>query len=115
MEAVRQEMLDHQQDFHLRAWPARKFAKLRDGLPAKGKDQTDEEFADVWHLAVCDLVSKMLVGPEATPTQVADLAERLAESQWLQLSNAAWDINASGQAIPFSVAASAILSSDETK
>lgn len=115
MDAARQEMLGHQVEFHLRAWPARKFSKLRDAMPSKGKDQSDEEFADIWHGVVCDLVSKMLITPVATPQQVSDLADRLAESQWLKLSNAAWDINASGQAIPFSVAASVILSADETK
>jgi hypothetical protein len=115
MDEVRQQMLEHQRSFLLRAWPARKFAKLRDAMPTTGKDQSDEEFADLWHAAICDLVSKMLVKPAATPDQVASLAERLAESQWRSLSNAAWDINASGQAIPFSVAASAILASDETK
>lgn len=115
MEELREQMLAHQVHFLLRAWPARKFAKLRDAMPAKGKDQSDDEFADVWHATICDLVSKMLVEPQATPEQVATLAERLAESQWLALSNAAWDINARGQAIPFSVAASAILGIAETK
>lgn len=115
MDEVRQEMLAHQRQFLLRAWPARKFAALRDSMPKKTDGQTDEQFADVWHAAVCDVVSKMLITPSATPQQVAALAERLAESQWLELSNAAWDINARGQAIPFSVAASAILASDETK
>lgn len=115
MDAVRQQMLGHQVSFDLRAWPARRFATLRDAMPAKGKDQSAEEFSDVWHAAICDMVSKMLVRPTATPDQVAALAEKLAESQWRELSNGAWEINAQGQAIPFSVAASAILSSEETK
>ncbi|GAB3817647.1 hypothetical protein [Micromonospora zhanjiangensis] len=115
MEELRQEMLACQVEFRLRAWPARKFAKLRDGMPKPADGQADDEFADIWHAAVCDLVSKMLVEPKATAEQVDALSERLAESQWLKLSNAAWDINASGQAIPFSVAASAILSSDDAK
>ncbi|QDY06170.1 hypothetical protein FJK98_02490 [Micromonospora sp. HM134] len=115
MEELRKEMLAHQVQFLLRAWPARRFTVLRDAMPKKADDQSDDEFADVWHAAVCDLVSKMLVEPKATAEQVAELADRLAESQWLALSNAAWDINARGQAIPFSVAASAILGSAETK
>lgn len=115
MEELRQEMVAHQVDFRLRAWPARKFAKLRDAMPAKQDGQTDDEFEDVWHATVCDLVSKMLVDPKATAEQVAGLAENLAESQWKELSNGAWDINARGQAIPFSVAASAILGNAETK
>lgn len=115
MEELRQEMLDHQVEFRLRAWPARKFAQLRDGMPKKSDGQADDEYADVWHAAVCDLVAKMLVEPKVTAEQVDALSERLAESQWSKLSNAAWDINAAGVQIPFSVAASAILSSDDTR
>lgn len=115
MDELRQEMLAHQHEFRLRAWPARRFAAVRDGMPKKADGQSDEEYAEAWHAAVCDVVSKMLVEPKATPQQVAELADRLTEQQWLALSNAAWDINAAGQAIPFSVAASAILQSAETK
>lgn len=117
MDELRTEMLDSSVTFQLRAWPATRFARLRDQLDSmkKGKDETDEAFADRWHIAVCDLVSKMLVEPSATPEQIATLADRLSAAQWRDLSDAAWNINAKGQPIPFSAAASGILANAEKK
>lgn len=115
MEALRQEMLAAEQTFLMRAWPARKWAAYRDSMPARQKGQTDAEYAETWHAAVCDMVSRVCVDPVMTPQQVEQLVDHLSEAQWLKLSNAAWDINSTGQAIPFSVAASAILESGATK
>lgn len=117
MEELRAEMVDSQVEFHLRAWPARRFAPIRDALKAMqpGKDETEEQWADRWHAAICDLVSKAVIEPQMTPEQVAQLADALSDAQWQQLSDAAWNVNSSKLPIPFSVAASATLANDATK
>jgi hypothetical protein len=105
--AIRAEMLDHERVFLLRAMPALPFAAIRAAQPEKA-GKSDTEFADAYHLWVCQVVAGTCYDPEMTVEQVDRLCAVLSDGQWRRLSNAAWSINHDDSTIPFSAAGYAL-------
>lgn len=92
--------------FTFRALPAQQWSNL---LADHGPRSADETFnAATLPLA---LVKRCLVDPVASEADVDALAERLSDGAFEALFDAAWRCNRQGPSVPFSSAASAILSS----
>lgn len=108
MADLREQMLAHERVFTFRALPPRRFANLRGRVPVKADGQSDEEFADVYHRWLCDLIAASCVDPQMTAEQAERLSERLSDAQWRELRDAAWWVNAQKQNVPFSAVASAL-------
>lgn len=102
--------------FTLRAMKARAWSDFYGARPTtKTEGETDQQFADRWFAYFCDLVSRCCVDPEMTTEQVGELVNVLSGGQWSELSDAAWNLNANGVAVPFSAAAFVLTPSDEPK
>lgn len=115
MEVLRGQMVGSEVTFRFQALPALDFANLRAKMPTKKDGQADDEFVALYHAWVCEIVASSCVDPVMTPTDAAGLASDLADSQWRQLQNAAWEVNADIASIPFSVTASVIARSSVEK
>jgi hypothetical protein len=116
MAQLREQMREFERTFTLRAvTPRRKWRNLRARQPVKAADQTDEEYADLYHPWVCEIVAASAVEPVMTAEQVERFADRLSDGDWSKLANAAWKINDDSSGIPFSVAASVLTRSSGEK
>lgn len=113
MAALREQMLEAERVFRFRAMHPRVWSDFHATQPEKGKDEDLAEFKARWFAWVCKLVSDCAIDPVMTPEQVAELVDVLSGAQWDQLSNAAYGLNASRQAIPFSAAVSALTPTDK--
>lgn len=93
-------------DFTFRALGRKAWSDLVAQHPGKtAEDAWDDETLGL------ALVSECAVDPQMTPEEVDELFETLNVSQRQELLNAAWEVNGGSTAIPFSLAASAILAS----
>lgn len=100
--------------FSLEAMPAKKWSDFRATQPEKKKDEEGAEFQARWFDWTCQLVARSVVAPVVmTPEQVAELCDVLSGGQWDELSNKAWNLNSGEVAVPFSVAASALIPRSE--
>jgi hypothetical protein len=109
MDELREQMREFERTFVLRAvTPRRAWRNVRARMPVKQEGQNEEDWADLYHPWVCEVVSKSAASPEMTPEQVERLADRLSDGDWSKLAAAAWSVNDDSSSIPFSVAASAI-------
>lgn len=114
MQALEAEMRAAEQAFELMAMPSKKWSDYYGTRPERTKDEADEAFKDRWFLWVCELVARSVTGPVVmTAEQVAELCDVLSGGQWDQLSEAAFELNSGQVAVPFSVAASALIPSGE--
>jgi hypothetical protein len=114
MEDLREQIKAAEVPFRLRALPPREWAKFLDAKPER-KEQTDDEWADIWHAYICQMVAVCCVEPVMSAEQVDRLVPVLSNQQWTDLSNAAWRLNSEREAVPFSVAASALTQIDGGK
>lgn len=102
--------------FTLRALtPRRAWRNLYAKRPVKTADLSAEQYADLYHPWVCEIVAASAVDPAMTPEQVGRLADKLSDGDWQRLANAAWSINEDSRDIPFSAAASALIRSSGGK
>jgi hypothetical protein len=109
---LREQMLAHQQVFVFRAvTPRGKWRAVRGKEPVKEKDHSDDEYADIYHAWVCEVVAASAADPVMTGEEVQQLADELSNGQWTMLANAAWAVNDKVQGVPFSVAASVLFRS----
>lgn len=116
MDEVREQMLAHEQAFIFRAiTPRRAWRNLTARRPVRAPDMTDEEYGDLYHPWVCEVVAASAAEPAMTAGQVERLADKLSDGQWMRLANAAWAVNDSAQGIPFSAAASVLTRSSGEK
>lgn len=109
MAELRDEMLAHGHVFTFRAvTPPAVWRRFMAKQPVKGDDVGDDEYADLRHAWLCEMVSLSAADPVMNPEQVGRLVDKLSAGQWSKLANAAWSLNDDSQRIPFSVAASAL-------
>jgi hypothetical protein len=106
---LREEMLAHERVFLFRAvTPRGAWRKAAGKRPVKLPEIGDDEYADLYHGWVCEIVAVSAIDPVMSPEQVQRLADKLSDGQWQKLANAAWKVNDDAQGIPFSVAASVL-------
>lgn len=108
MEALREQMIEARAWFTMRALTKGRWRGMQAALPVKAEGQSDEDAAAAYHQWVCKLVSATCAEPAMSQEQADRLHDALSDGQWQALSNAAWAVNTQNQAIPFSVAASAL-------
>jgi hypothetical protein len=106
IQAARERMQESRADFRLRALGDKAWSDLVAAHPSSNPQQ-------LWDPATFPkaLLSVCCQGPTMTVEQVADLFEVINEGQREELINAAIGVNQEATSIPFSVNASAILSS----
>lgn len=113
---LREQMLAHNQTFLLRAvTPRGAWRALSGKRPVKTKDMGDEQYEELYHAWVCEVVATSATEPPMNADQVQRLADVLSNGQWKKLAEAAWSVNDDAQGIPFSVAASALSRSSGEK
>lgn len=114
MEALRAQMAESEVVFRLRALDAKAWSKMRGEAPKEGESADEKASYDSrFHAWVCKILAASCVEPAITATQADQLSDKLSEGQWLQLSDAAYDLNAGRRNVPFSAAASALTRSYE--
>lgn len=106
IQAARERMQDSRADFRLRALGDKAWSDLMAAHPSPNPGQ-------LWDPATFPkaLLAACCQDPVMTPEQVADLFEVINDGQREVLVNGALDVNQEATSIPFSVAASGILSS----
>jgi len=115
MDELREQIKAAERPFRIHALPPREWSKFMDSKPVRGKEQPDDEWTDLWHEFMCRMVSVTCLDPPMTPEQVDRLCAKLSDSQWTDLTNAAWGLNSEREQVPFSVAASALTQLDDGK
>jgi hypothetical protein len=115
MEDLRAQMESATVPFRLRALHPIEWSKFYDTRPRKDKDQTEDDWSPIWHAWLCQMVAISCVEPAMTAEQVDRLMAKLSNRQWLDLADTAWNLNAEREQVPFSVAASALISIDGEK
>ncbi|MEV5138425.1 hypothetical protein AB0K71_05705 [Streptomyces syringium] len=106
IKAARERMRKGEVEFKLRALGDKTWSDLVAAHPSKNKNEAwdPQTFPKA-------LLSQCCVDPVMTADQVTELFEVLNEGQRNELMQAAYDVNAEATSVPFSVSASAILSS----
>lgn len=106
MEAIRDEMRESATDFRLQALPRTRWTELvvkyppRDGLLRdRAMGVNEDEF-------IAALLRACVVDPVLDEEDWAVLEETLTNSQYLELGNAAWELNQEKVSVPFLPAAS---------
>lgn len=115
MQELRGEIEAATVQFRLRAVPPRQWSAFRDTRPLKGDDQSDEDWENVWHGWICQVVALSCVDPVMTPEQADRLSAKLSNRQWVDLTNTAWRLNEERERVPFSAAASVLIAIDGEK
>lgn len=111
-----EQMHAYERPFTLRALtPRRAWRNLTAKRPVKTPDLTAEQYADLYHPWLCEVVAASAVDPAMTAEQVERLADKLSDGDWGVLANAAWSVNDDSRGIPFSVAASVMSRSSGAK
>lgn len=115
MQALEAEMQAASQTFVLQALTAKEWSDFFMKKPDERlKDETDEELGARVYAWVAELVARSVIEPvRMTVDQVGQLCDVLSGGQWDELSNAAWRLNKADVAVPFSVAASALIPRSE--
>lgn len=110
IEQLREAMRGSEVEITLRAIPAREWTPLYASAPDQKQGEASDAFAQRWFTWMAELVSRTVVDPAMTPEQVGQLVDRLPAASWVLLSDAAWLLNTGKVAVPFSAAASAMIS-----
>jgi hypothetical protein len=108
MQTLREQMLEAEVPFLLRAKPPKEWNRFHATHPVRGKDESDDDYADRVHGWNCQAVALTCVEPAMTAEQVDELVPNLSTRQWMDLLNRAVTLNVSDVDIPFSEAASAL-------
>lgn len=116
IEAVRAEMQEHSYTFVVQALPRPAYQSLKSEHPPRQNDEGEIRQEDAVLDANYDtflepLLRASLVDPEMDEATWAELVGKLSENQYNSLINAAYMVNKGGISVPFSRAASALLSS----
>lgn len=110
IEAARQRMRESEVEFRFKALGHKAWSDLVAQHPSGNAEQRWDP--DTFPPA---LVAAACIDPVMSPEQVGELLEVLNEGQAEELFNAAYEVNAEPTQVPFSLAASAILSSTAEK
>lgn len=113
--AIETEMRDSTIAFRLRAESAKAWSDFAATRPRPADDRNEADLQAATFGWICELVARSAIDPVMTAGQVAELCDVLSAAQWDELSNAAWSLNNAAVAVPFSLAASALIPSDERK
>jgi hypothetical protein len=111
--AVQARAAESMVDFSLRAIRGPDWLPLWASRPVPGDGESAEEFNARWFPFVCQIVALSCVDPVMTAEQVADLVDDLPMDSWLELSEAAYDLNTNKVSVPFSAAVSALTSNSD--
>lgn len=109
--ALETQMSQHMQEFRMKGLSEYAIDALQTKYPAReGKRES-------WniHDAAPELVSASAVDPAMTVEQARQLGEALSAGDWDRLVSTAWEASNSNEAIPFSVRASALISTSGQK
>lgn len=110
MRDLETQMAEATTTFTLEAMHPKAWSDLYNARPQRGKDEGEEDWNVRWFAWICEVVARSVTAPVAmTAEQVGRLCDVLSGGQWDELSNAAWGLNAERVAVPFSVAASALI------
>ncbi|MFB4285705.1 hypothetical protein ACBJ59_61335 [Nonomuraea sp. MTCD27] len=115
IEALRGEMQEHVRVFLLRALPRKEWSDLAKEHKPRKTDAADlqagfnRETFPIAALAACS------VKPKMDEKQAGRLVDRVTQGQWQALWNAIAELNGGSGEVPFSYAASAILSATSGK
>lgn len=108
MEAIAQEMTDHQVVFRFRGLPKRAYSDLLAQHQApEDKRELAVDGLD-WDTFPTALIAACAVDPEMTVEQAGRLAQTVTDRQWDDLFATAMALNRAEVSVPFSLAASAI-------
>lgn len=114
MQALEAEMAAASQAFVLQALSAKEWSDFNLTKPERLKDEPDELLNARVFAWVVELVARSVVEPvRMTAEQVGQLCDVLSGGQWDELSETAWRLNRADVAVPFSVAASALIPRSE--
>lgn len=116
MEALRQQMREDSHTFVVQALPRPAYQRLKDEHPPRESEDGEIRREDVildanYDTFLTPLLRASLVDPVLDDATWADLESKISDSQFNALVNAAVTVNKGGLSVPFSRAASAILSS----
>ncbi|WP_431903629.1 hypothetical protein [Nonomuraea sp. bgisy101] len=111
IETVRQEMQAHVRVFKLRALGKKAWSDLAAKHPPRKEDLPADHNRETFPLAALVACS---VKPQLTTEKAEKLVELITQGQWNALWNAILGLNGDSGAVPFSAAASAILSGTRT-
>lgn len=108
MQALREEMREHEHTFHFRALPATEYSDLqaKHGPTQKQREQGYDLNWDTWPKA---LVAACAIDPEMTEEEAGQLASAVSDGQWDQLLRCVMTVNRSKVDVPNSDGVSAIL------
>lgn len=112
IEALRQEMHEHEHPFTFRALPPKEWSDLLAEHPAREVD-TEAGYSFNVETFPTAVVSACAINPVMTVDQVQRLIPALNQGQWDDLFTTVWRVNVRATDIPFSLAASAALASTE--
>lgn len=117
IEALRGQMREHTVEFRFRALPRHEWRELVDRHPPRRDEDNAVDERDRFtgvnvDTFFEDCIRTCLVSPVLDGEDWATLDAALTDRQFDSLSNAAWNLNRGEVGIPFSRAASRILSSD---
>ncbi|MGW4406514.1 hypothetical protein ACWEJ6_20970 [Nonomuraea sp. NPDC004702] len=107
IEALRAEMQEHVRVFLLRALPRKEWSDLLKEHKPRKQDAPADFNRDTFPVAALAACS---VKPRINEDQAGKIVDRITQGQWSSLWNAILELNGGSGEVPFSYAASAILS-----
>jgi len=111
IQAVEADIAKAMQEFRFRGLSDFVLDQLMEEFPAR------EGKREAWNFAAASpkLVSLSAVEPAMTAEEASELRKSLAHADWDTLTSAAWDASAKKESVPFSVRASALISTSAPK
>ncbi|MFI6296861.1 hypothetical protein ACIBEJ_35090 [Nonomuraea sp. NPDC050790] len=109
---LRERMREHTTVFRFRGLQRKKFKDLVAAHPPSDEDKDAGNDVD-WETFGVALVSACAVEPQMSVEQAGELADELTQAQWDSLFAASYSVNKRDVDVPFSYAASAVLSSSK--
>lgn len=101
LEQIRGEMADSTVDFRLRAIPRARWSEMVVKFPPRDGVLRDQRMGVNEDEFIAALIREGLVDPELDEDDWTTLDETLSHSQYVELGNAAWELNQETVSVPF--------------
>lgn len=101
LRAIRDEMADASVDFRLRAVSRPRWSELVAKFPPRDGNARDKMMGVNEDELAAAIIREGIVDPELDDEDWAALEDALTESQYLELGNAAWELNKAPVSVPF--------------